>query len=361
MSVAQIQGALDHAVAEGELAGAVGLVTNEHETLFVGTSGFRDLESKTPMVDDALFCIASMTKPITGVAVMMMQEEGKLSLDDSLAKHLPAFAELCDRGGNPVTVTLRQCLSHTSGMSDLSLEEEDGCMVLADLIPHILAKPVNFEPGSEWSYCQTSVNMAAHVVELLSGQDFATFLKERIFRPLGMNDTTLYPDQNQRARISSIYGRSGNGWEKTSHDWVTHGRLETRDRYPKANAGLFSTAADYACFCRCLLNDGGGLISPESVREFSAVQTGELETGFTPGNCWGIACAITKDPQGVTSSLSPGTFGHGGLYGTQGWIDPVKKLAYILMVQRSDFENADGSHVRESFQNAARSLVQDER
>lgn len=345
---------LEHLVEEKEIVGAVALVTDARATLATVAVGLEDLEAAIPMKEDALFCIASMTKPITAIAVMMMQEEGRLSLDDSLADHLPAFSDLRDLNDEPVSVTLRQCLSHTSGMSDLSLEEEDQCMELVDLIPMIVSKPVNFAPGSKWCYCQTSINMAAHVVEVLSGMDFPAFLQERIFEPLGMNDTTFYPDADQRSRIASIYGKAENGeWEKAAHDWVTHGRLASRDRYPKANAGLFSTAEDYAKFCRCLLNDGGELVSEGSIREFSSVQTGDLETGFTPGNAWGVGCGITRQPQGVTAALSPGSYGHGGLYGTQGWIDPVRKRATILMVQRSDFENADGSRVREEFQIAA--------
>jgi CubicO group peptidase (beta-lactamase class C family) len=354
MLCSEIRAALDGAIAEGEIVGAVAVVTDAQETLSTVTAGYEDLEREIPMKEDALFCIASMTKPITGIAAMMMMEEGNLSLDDSLAKHLPAFLELKDSSGVAVTVTLRQCLSHTSGMSDLSLEEEDDCMRLSELVPLIVSKPVNFPPGTEWRYCQTSINMVGHVLEVLSGMDFPTFVSTRIFDPLGMKDTTFYPDASQIPRIASIYGRmEGGGWERTSHDWVTHGRLETSERYPKANGGLFSTAEDYARFCRSLLKQGSGLVSPESVREFSSVQTGELETGFTPGNGWGLGCAITKQPQGVTAPFSPGTFGHGGLYGTQGWIDPIERRAYILMVQRSDFENADGSKVREEFQRAA--------
>ena len=350
----RIREALKTSIADEEIVGAVALVTDSERTLSLETAGSFDLEVETPMPEDALFCIASMTKPITAVAVLMMVEEGALSLDDSLEKHLPEFGELKDEAGRRVEVTIRQCLSHVSGMSDLTLEEEDQCRTLADLIPFIISKPVGFTPGSEWCYCQTSINMAAHVVEVLSGLDFPTFLQTRIFERLGMVDTSFYPDQARISRIASIYGSMDQGgWEKSNHDWVTHGRLETNDRYPKANAGLFSTAEDYAKFCQCLLRGGEGLISEASCRELGTVQTGDLVTGFTPGNGWGLGCAVTVEPQGVTSMLSPGTFGHGGLYGTQGWIDPVLGRAYLLMVQRSDFENADGSRVREAFQEAA--------
>jgi len=353
MNCAGIKEVLESAVAAGEVVGAVGLVTDAEGTRCCETAGMRDLEKGTAMTEDTVFCIASMTKPITAIAVLMMVDEGRLALDDSLAKYLPEFRKLKDERGRMVEVTLRECLSHTSGMSDLELEEEDECRVLGDLVPRILAKPVKFEPGTKWEYCQTSINMAAHVVEVLSGMGFADFLEERIFAKLGMGETGFYPDAGRIERLCPVYARDGDGWTKTSHDWVTHGRLAGEDRFPKANAGLFSTAGDYARFCRCLLNEGRGVISGESYREFSTVQTGELETGFTPGNGWGLGCAITREPQGVTGPLSVGTFGHGGLYGTQGWIDPVRKRADILMLQRSDFENADGSEIRRMFHEAA--------
>ena len=176
----EVQKALEAAIADQEIVGAVALVTDSNQTLSLVTAGHFDLESETPMPDDALFCIASMTKPITAVAALMMVEENHLSLDDTLSQHLPEYADLKDKAGRPVEVTIRQCLSHTSGMDDLSLEEEDECRTLADLIPRIVSKPVGFSPGSEWCYCQTGINMVAHVVEVLSGIDFPTFLRERI-------------------------------------------------------------------------------------------------------------------------------------------------------------------------------------
>ena len=130
-----------------------------------------------------------------------------------------------------------------------------------------------------------------------------------------------------------------------------------RDRYPAANGGLFSTANDYGRFCQMLLNQGsfGGkqFLKPESVKLMDTIQTGDLKTGFTDGNGWGLGCCVVREPQGVTAVLSPGTFGHGGAYGTQAWIDPVKQRIYVLMVQRSNFPNSDASDVRAAFQNAA--------
>jgi CubicO group peptidase (beta-lactamase class C family) len=136
------------------------------------------------------------------------------------------------------------------------------------------------------------------------------------------------------------------------------GRAPTsRDRVPAANGGLFSTAPDYGRFVRMLLNegtlDGKRYLKPETVRRIATVHTGDLVTGFTPGNGWGLGVCVVREPQGVTAMLAKGSYGHGGAYGTQAWIDPVKGAGYILMVQRSDFPNSDASDVRAAFQQAA--------
>ena len=346
---------LKAAVERGEIAGAVALVTDAEETLFIDAEG----EKMSP---DSMFCIASMTKPITAASVMMLQDEGSLSLDDPLEKHLPEFAQLKNAAGERVSVTLRQCLAHTSGMSDVSLEEENRAEKLADLIPMILEKPTLFDPGERWEYCQTSINMVAHVVEVISGKSFPEFLQERFFDPLGMKDTSFYPSEEQAARLARCYSRTESGeWRDDGWSWVTHDRMMDASRYPKANAGLFSTASDYALFCRMLLKkgelDGRRYLSEQSVQEMQTVQSGDLETGFTPGNAWGVGCCLVVSPQGPTESLSAGSYGHGGLYGTQAWIDPIVGRAHILMIQRADFENADASDVRREFHKLA-NLVQ---
>ncbi|MDA7881240.1 beta-lactamase family protein [Akkermansiaceae bacterium] len=349
---------LQAAVSRGEIAGAVALVTDENETLYLEAEGLSNVAENERMSTDALFCIASMTKPITAAAVLMLQDEGKLSLDDHLEKHLPEFTQLKNAAGERVSLSLRQCLAHTSGMSDVSLEEENTAVKLADLIPMILEKPTLFNPGERWEYCQTSINMAAHVVEVISGKSFPEFLEERFFGPLGMKDTSFYPSEAQADRLARCYSRTESGeWRDDGWSWITHDRMMDRSRYPKANAGLFSTASDYALFCRMLLKkgevEGRRYLSEEAIQEMQSVQSGDLETGFTPGNAWGVGCCLVRHPQGATEGLSPGSFGHGGLYGTQAWIDPIAGKAHVLMMQRADFDNADASDVRSEFHRSA--------
>jgi CubicO group peptidase (beta-lactamase class C family) len=174
-----------------------------------------------------------------------------------------------------------------------------------------------------------------------------------------MKDTTFYPTREQQARLAKTYKRDGKTGKLEPAELTIFGgrKLEETDRTPLPNGGLFSTADDYGRFCQMLLSNGTlngkTILKPESVKTLSTVISGDLKTGFTPGNGWGCAVCVVRDPQGITAMLSPGTYGHGGAYGTQAWIDPVKGVAYVLMVQRQNFANSDASEVRKAFQQAA--------
>ncbi|HEV8379217.1 MAG TPA: serine hydrolase domain-containing protein [Tepidisphaeraceae bacterium] len=344
-------------VAQNEVTGAITLVANKEKILHLDATGRGDLSSETPLSRDAIFWIASMSKPVTGVAVLIMQDEGKLSVDDPVEKYIPEFANYKNSDGGKATITIKQLLTHSSGMPEATVEEMKSSHTLSELIPHFLNKPLQFAPGSKWQYCQSSINTAGRIVEIVSGKSFDQFVQERIFNPLGMKDTTFYPTEAQAQRLAKSY-RKTDGKLTEAQIFILDGKPATsRERYPAANGGLFSTALDYARFCQMLLNggelDGHRILKPESVKQFSTVQFPDHKTGFTPGNGWGLGCCVVREPQGVTAMLSPGTFGHGGAYGTQAWIDPQKNLIYILMVQRANFPNADNSDVRKAFQQAA--------
>jgi CubicO group peptidase (beta-lactamase class C family) len=305
-----------------------------------------------------VFWIASMTKPVTGVAVMMLADEGKLSVDDPASKYLPELAGLkMQDGAAAKTVTIKHLMTHTAGLPENSGEETRAAKNLQDLVAAFAKKPMQFEPGARWQYSQTAINALGRIVEVVSGKPFEQFLDERIFEPLGMTDTTFYPSAEQAARLATPYKTEG-GQLKPVDIFIFAGRdLSDRDRVPLANGGLFSTAADYGRFVQMLLNDGSidgkRYLKPETVKQFGSVHTGDLKTGFTEGNGWGLTACVVRQPQGATAALSPGSYGHGGAYGTQGWIDPVRKVGYVLMVQRSNFPNADASDVRRAFQDAA--------
>ena len=344
-------------ISAGEVAGAVTLVTDPKGVLHLEAEGLADREAGTPLKTDSIFWIASMSKPITATAVLMLQDEGKLSVEDPIGKYLPELAHLKTADGVEHTVTIRQLLTHTSGMGEISSDEAKASPTLAVAIPRYATKPLQFVPGSKWKYCQSSINTAARIVEVVSGKSFPEFLEQRLFRPLGMKDTTFYLSAEQLKRLSKTYARTPDGKLVEATNPILYGKSPTdRDRFPAANGGLFSTATDYALFARMILNqgtlNGKQFLKPASVALMTSVQTGSLETGFTPGNGWGLGWCVVRTPQGVSGMLSSGTFGHGGAHGTQAWIDPVRKLAYVLMVQRSNFPNSDASDLRREFQQA---------
>jgi CubicO group peptidase (beta-lactamase class C family) len=355
---AKIHSWMDAYVAGKEVAGVTTLVAAPDQITHLDSVGWANIEKRQPMRPDTICWIASMTKPIVGLSVCLLEEEGKLRLDEPVSKYIPEFAELKNSAGQPVQVTILQLLTHTSGMADVKGDETAQMTKLAELIPLYVSKPVNFPPGSKWSYCQSSINTAGRLIEVVSGQELPDFLEKRFFAPLGMKDTTFYVTQEQLPRLATPYERTAVGeLFPTGIKLLTDKHPTDRNRFPAANGGLFSTALDYAKFCQLLLNHGSAngqqLVKPATVERFHAIQTSpDLVCGFTPGNGWGVGCCIVRQPQGITADFSPGTYGHGGAYGTQAWIDPQKKIAVILMVQRSNFQNADASSVRAAFQAA---------
>jgi CubicO group peptidase (beta-lactamase class C family) len=345
-----------------EIAGAVTLVATPDQIVHLDAAGQADLAEKQPMRSDALFWIASMSKPITATAVLMLQDEGKLSVDDPVEKYLPEFRQLKTKEGEPARVTIRHLLTHTSGMGEITPAESREITTLSEVIPLYVARPVQFKPGTKWVYCQSGINTAARVVEVVSGEPFDAFLDHRLFGPLKMLDTTFYLSSSQLDRLATSYERTKEGELKKTEIRFLNGKSPTsRDRFPAGNGGLFSTATDYARFCQMILRGGeyGGkrYLKPESVALMTTIQTDELKTGFTEGNGWGLGWCVVRKPQGASGALSPGSFGHGGAYGTQAWIDPVKKRIYILMVQRANFPNSDASDVRRGFQESAASAL----
>jgi CubicO group peptidase (beta-lactamase class C family) len=299
-----------------------------------------------------------MSKPVLATLLLMLQDEGLLSVDDPVEKYLPEFKELKTVDGKPARITIRHLLTHSSGMGEITPDEARGCKTLADVIPLYVAKPVRFTPGSKWVYCQSGINTGGRIAEVVTGEPLDKLLQRRLFDPLGMKDTTFYLTEEQLPRLAKSYRRTNQGSLEAAAIGFLSGKSPTsRDRFPAPNGGLFSTASDYARFCQMVLRggelDGKRYLKPETVKLMTTIQTGGLKTGFTEGNGWGLGWCVVRQPQGVTAMLSPGTFGHGGVYGTQAWIDPKLQRIYILMVQRANFPNSNASEVRRGFQEAA--------
>lgn len=359
--------AMQEMVAKNEVSGAVTVVVAKDKVLHLESTGLADIASKRPMTPDTMFWIASMTKPITGTAVLMLQDEGKLNVADPVSKYLPEFAALKTPSGKPANLTITQILTHTSGLGEADAEGAKKAKTLAEMIPLFLAAPMQYEPGEKWKYTQSGINTAARIVEVVSGKTFDAFLQERLFTPLGMKDTTFYISEAQRPRLVTAYAKN----KDTGALDAVPPRADydgTRNRPPQGNGGLYSTAVDYARFAQMLLNggtlEGHRYLSADAMKYLSTPQTASnMPTGFFQNDTfgqrgmnygWGIATCVLRTPhEGVAATLSPGSFGHGGAWGTQAWVDPVKGVAYVLMVQRSNFPNSDASPVRQAFQEAA--------
>lgn len=354
-------------VDQKEIAGAVTVVAGKDRILHVESTGYADLASKQPMSEETVFWVASMTKPVTAVAVMMLYDEGKLKPSDLVSKYIPEFAELKTPSGKPANLTITHILTHTSGLAEASGEESKKAKTLKELVPLWVAKPTAFEPGSKWAYNQSGINAAGRVVEVVSGMSFDEFLEKRLFHPLGMKSTTFYPSAAAEIQKRLVTAYSKNRETGELEPVPPRPDYGPKDRPPQGNGGLYSTPGDYARLCQMLLNggslEGKNFLTAEALKFINTPQTGDIPVGFfqndTYGNRgknygWGLGTCILKEPhEGVAEVLSPGTYGHGGAWGTQAWIDPKKGVAYILMVQRSNFPNSDASEVRRAFQKAA--------
>ena len=357
--------AMQEMVARKEIAGAVTVVVSREKVLHIEATGLADVESARPITPDSVFWIASMTKPVTAAALLMLQDEGKLHAGDPVAKFIPEFANLKTPSGKPANLTITHILTHTSGLGEAGGPAAKDAKTLADLVPLWLSAPMQFEPGSQWRYCQSGINAAARIVEVVSGMSFDAFLEQRLFAPLGMKSTTFYPSAELATRRVTGYLK-----DKTtgalSPAPARDGYEGSRNRPPLGNGGLYSTPRDYARFAQMLLNggtlDGRRYLSAEAMKFLSTPQTGDLPTGFFQSEAfgqrgrnygWGLGTCVLREPHdGVPATLSPGTFGHGGAWGTQAWIDPMKGIAQVLMVQRANFPNSDASDVRRAFHEA---------
>ena len=350
-SLADIPKAMLGFVEQHQISGAVTLVAKGGEVVHLEAVGLADVASKRPMQKDSMFCIASMTKPITATALMILCEEGRLALTDPVSNYIPAFKNVKLNGKAPARpITIFDCITHTSGVG--GSQQNKG--TLAETVDALAEQPMKFEPGEKWQY-SPGITVCGRIVEVVAGVPFEKFLAERIFQPLGMTDTTFRPTAAQAKRIVTLYkpGENGGPIQATDH-WLNK---VSDDRSPNPSGGLFSTATDIGKFYRMILNggelDGQRIISKDAIQEMTQIQTGDLVTGFTPGNGWGLGWCVVREPQGVTAMLSPGTCGHGGAFGTQSWLDPKRKMIFILMIQRTGFGNGDASNVRRAFQTIA--------
>ena len=343
------QQAMRALVDEAKLAGVTTLVARHGKVVLFDAYGVQDLESKTPVTPDTIFRIASMTKPIVGVAMMMLWEQGKWTLDDPVAKHIPEFAGLkvaTPSGDVPQTrpMTMRQLMSHSAGF-DVSagyskLNITDRSQPLQAMIDKLAKLPLAAQPGADWRY-GPSVDIQGYVVEKLSGQPLDLFLKTRIFDPLGMKDTGFSVDPSKAARVTKIFTY---GDDKRILTAPTQGDATRKPVFLSGGGGLLSTTGDYFKFAQMVLD--GGEASGKRLLKKSTVElmrTNVLAPGvkvdlYGPnynieGIGFGLDFAIILDPAQAKTPEGKNSFYWGGAFGTWFWLDPTNDLLVIGMIQ----------------------------
>ncbi len=348
------------------VAGVVTLAASRERVLSSGAVGYADIAAGKPMTTDAVFWIASMSKPIAATAVMMLVEEGKINLDDPVEKYLPAFKGmkvaverdnahvLLRPAAHPITV--RNLLSHTSGLTARTpLEQHIDALSLADNVDSYPMLPLRFEPGSRYEYSNAGINTAGRIVELVTGLDYADFLQRRLFTPLGMRETTFWPTPAQLTRLAKSYLPNA---DKTALveipiDQLSY-PLDRRTRGACPAGGLFSTAADIACFGRMILGQGvyGGrrYLTAAGVREMTSTQTGDLAVEGLDHNGYGFGWSTVRKVADSHGVLRLGSFGHGGAYGTHLWIFPADDRITVFMIQYGSSTDGVRERVRGDWQ-----------
>jgi CubicO group peptidase (beta-lactamase class C family) len=342
-------------VEKGTVPGAVTLVQRHGALASLEAVGYQDLESKQPMKTDTIFRIASMTKPFTAVGIMILMEEGRISLGDAVEKYLPDFKNMWviesregDKNGDTKRtlrrpsrpVTLRDLLTHTSGMYGMPPETLDEAIArktrtLADVVTLASQKPLDFDPGTKWQYSNLGIATLGRIIEVVADQPYEKFIESRIFQPLGMKDSFFFLPADRQHRLATVYILDKGKLKKADWDFAGNGA-----KYPFPEGGMYSTALDLASFYQMMLNGGSyngkRILSRATAEMMTEVHTGELQAGHSPGMGYGLAWSVVRTADGTLPLTSIGAYGHGGAFGTYGWVDPKKDLVGVFLVQQPD-------------------------
>jgi CubicO group peptidase (beta-lactamase class C family) len=364
----RIRPAMERDIANGEMAGGVGLIARRGQIAYFDTWGMSDREANKPMQKDSIFRMFSMTKAVTGVAVMTLYEEGRFSLHDPLSKFLPEFAHMkvATERTDPATgkriyytvpaqreITILDLLRHTSGLNYAGPRDENGESIyrklglgggdavypLSEMIRRLASAPLVHQPGTIWDYSY-SIDVLARLVEVVSGQPVDRYFAERIFKPLRMVDTGYYVPEEKWGRLAALYTPNPGGPIKRSTE-------AAQDSYKKkpvllgGGSGLVSTAMDYARLVQMLLNqghlDGAQILSPKTVDLMRSNQLGDLPSvnnvNGRVGYGFGLTFAVNLGIEKTGTIGSPGEYNWGGAAGTAFWIDPKEQMIGVFMVQ----------------------------
>lgn len=367
----------DH-VMSGKLAGAMACVVDGSGERHITIEGVKDRETGRPLTRDTIFRIFSMTKPVTGVAVMMLRDEGKFGLDDPIADYIPAFAdlEILDDSGarRPATqpIRIRHLLTHTAGLTlplsydgplpDLykanGLEGMRSSGTMTEVIDKLAAMPVGFEPGSCWQYSMAQ-EVLGRLVEVASGMSFDQFLRQRIFDPLGMSDTGFHVPAESIGRFCSVYPAPDEGANPPLDRWDDSRFLAPPD-FPSGGGGLVSTLDDYMAFARMMADGGRGLIAPETLiemrtnhlpdgKDMTAMGVTEFSGQRWDGFGFGLTMSVVTDPAKAGSRGPAGEYGWSGAAGTFFFNAPELDSTAILLTQ---YMPSRAYAIRGAFRNA---------
>jgi CubicO group peptidase (beta-lactamase class C family) len=330
-------------VATGKTAGVVTLVARHGHVASLEAVGYQDLESKTPMRTDTIVRLASVTKPVTCTGIMILVDEGKLSLIDPAEKFLPEFKGLklnpcgtrsgynCELVTPSRPVNIMDLMTHTAGLADAAAGRGAPPNTLAERVAGVARGSLIFEPGTAWNYSNLGIAALGRIIEVVTGQPYDRFLAERIFQPLAMKDTFFFVPPDKAKRVASVYRYETDGLKLVPM---------AEPKFPAPEGGLFSTAGDMARFHQMLLEkgtlNGQHILSAAAVEEMTASHTGSMKAGFAPGVGHGFGFEVVRETLGTFRYNSIGSFVKGGAYRTYASVDPAKDLVGIILMQRTN-------------------------
>ncbi|MEA2259227.1 MAG: hypothetical protein QOJ51_2052 [Acidobacteriaceae bacterium] len=341
------------------VAGAVTLVAHGSDIVEFDAAGMADIEADHPMHKDTIFQIMSMTKPVTAIGIMMLAEEGKLALRDPVDLYLPEFHDLkvgttvgpdAARLGIPNhAITIRDLLTHTAGIQDypgppgIPDYAQTMSVPLDEVVKALAKRPLLFQPGTQWSYSSPGIEILGRIIEVCSGEKYVDYITEHVLRPLGMKDSFFFPPADKVGRIAMVYAHKDGKLVRSPASILGGDPAKHRQGavFPAPGWGLYSTAEDLLHLYHMMLNDGiyegHRYLSPFSVHVMTEPQTTGIQpVGWMRGSDYGLAWEVVTDPLGELAGHTIGSYGHGGAFGTQGWIDPTNNLISIMLIQGSD-------------------------
>lgn len=356
----RVDAILNDWVAKGWMNGAVGMVVRNGKIVYHKSTGYNDLETKAPLAKDGIFRIASQTKAIASVAVMMLYEEGKFLLDEPVSKYIPSFdkAAVLDKFNEKDTtyttvpakraITIRDLLSHTSGIGYAQIGTKEAVAIyakhkitagldvkddkLSDAMNRLGKLPLMHQPGAQWTY-GLNMDLLGYLVEIWSGMTLDEFFRKRIFEPLGMNDTYFNLPKEKANRLVNFFAEDSLGHLQKSNDDFMNFPLRAKT-YFSGGGGLSSTIYDYAVFLQMLLNEGEyngkRLLSRNSVRMMTMNQIGDLTFGEDK---FGLGFRIVTDKSSRLFPWQAGTYSWGGAFFTTYMVDPKEKMIVLLYRQ----------------------------